>query len=165
VIAELGELHYGRKRVQPAGPEIRAFYDRAKDVLKHELLEFDERARVVIAQAFDACIQKHGYTCYACAILRDHAHWLICKHKHLAERMIDNFHLESAEALRAAGLRPPDHPCWAQAGWKVCLDSPDDVLRTIRYINGNHTKHHVPPARHPFVIEYDNWPFHNRVRA
>src|SRR4051812_3852560 len=75
VIAELGALHFGRKRVQPSGREIRGFYDRAKDVLKYDLLEFDERARVVIAQAFEQCIKKHGYTCYACAILRDHAHW------------------------------------------------------------------------------------------
>ena len=32
LIAGLGDLHYGRKRIQPAGWVIRDFYDRAKDV-------------------------------------------------------------------------------------------------------------------------------------
>ena len=29
VIGELGELHYGRKKVQPASSDIRAFYEQA----------------------------------------------------------------------------------------------------------------------------------------
>jgi hypothetical protein len=37
VIAELGELHHGRKRVQPTGKEIRAFYAEAKKLLRHPL--------------------------------------------------------------------------------------------------------------------------------
>jgi hypothetical protein len=40
VLKELGALHYGRKKVQPASREIRAFYQRARDKLKHELLTF-----------------------------------------------------------------------------------------------------------------------------
>ena len=40
VLAELGTLHYGRKRVQPASRNIRAFYARASEVLKFPLLEF-----------------------------------------------------------------------------------------------------------------------------
>jgi hypothetical protein len=34
-IAELGELHYGRKTVQPYSSEIRAFYEQARNALKH----------------------------------------------------------------------------------------------------------------------------------
>ena len=33
VIAELGELHYGRKRIQPAGRVVRQFRERAEEVL------------------------------------------------------------------------------------------------------------------------------------
>jgi hypothetical protein len=162
LIAELGELRYGRKRVEPVGSEIREFYDEAARVLKHDLLEFDERARIIIARAFDECVKKNGYTCYACAILRDHIHALIRKHKHLAEDMIVSLQQLSAEALREAGLRPSDHPVWAQGDWKVFLDSPDDIRRTIRYINLNSPKHRLPEQRWPFVIEYDNWPLHHK---
>ena len=42
LLAQLGDLHYGRKRIQPAGGEIREFYQRAKPLLKHELLTMDD---------------------------------------------------------------------------------------------------------------------------
>lgn len=41
VIAQLGQLHHGRKQVQPACADLRAFYDAAKDWLRHGLLTFD----------------------------------------------------------------------------------------------------------------------------
>src|SRR3989304_1765487 len=40
LVAELGELHFGRKKVQPAGRDIRAFYSQAAAVLKYPLLSF-----------------------------------------------------------------------------------------------------------------------------
>jgi hypothetical protein len=73
VIAELGDLHYGRKKIQPASREIRAFYEDAAGWLQHELLEFDGKCRNCIAEAFADCIRANKYTCYACAIMRDHA--------------------------------------------------------------------------------------------
>jgi hypothetical protein len=86
LIAELGELHYGRKKIQPLSREIRAFYDRAAQVLKFPLLQFSLREMEAISGAFAECIAENGYTCYACAVLRDHVHLIIRKHKHLAER-------------------------------------------------------------------------------
>src|SRR5688500_15932152 len=41
-IADLGELHYGRKRVQPGSRDIRAFYEQARSRLQHELLTFTD---------------------------------------------------------------------------------------------------------------------------
>ena len=38
IITTLGELHHGRRSVQPAGWEIREFYNNAPSVLKHALL-------------------------------------------------------------------------------------------------------------------------------
>jgi REP element-mobilizing transposase RayT len=158
VIAELGELHFGRKRIQPTGREIRAFYDRAADVLKHPLLTFDQQVRDSIAEAFGRCIAQYHYTCYACAILQDHAHFCIRKHKHLAEDMIRNLQHTSAELVRALHLRPDGHPVWGLGGWKVFLDHPDDMWRTMSYVERNPTKHHLKPQRFPFVLPYDGWP-------
>lgn len=47
-IAELGEAHYGRKRIQPAGRVIRTFYETAKGTLRHELRTFDDQEISVI---------------------------------------------------------------------------------------------------------------------
>jgi len=37
ILAELGDLHFGRKKVQPAGRAVRQFYEQAADLLKHPL--------------------------------------------------------------------------------------------------------------------------------
>jgi REP element-mobilizing transposase RayT len=160
LISELGELHYGRKRVQPRSIVIREFYERAEDRLKYPLLTFNSDEQAVLGRAIEHTIGSIGYTCYACAIMPDHIHILIRKHKHLAEDMIRNLQRETHLALRSSGLRDQRHPIWGGHGWKVFLDHPNDVWRTIRYVEMNPVKLGLPEQMHPFVIPYDNWPHH-----
>lgn len=161
VISQLGELHYGRKRVQPLGRVVREFYEEAKHHLKHPLLTFDAAARTGIAKAFADTISKQNYTCYACAIMPDHVHILIRKHRDTYEEMMEYFKLWSARALRAAGLRTNDHPVWSGGdGYGVFLDHPDDVRRTIPYIERNPNPLKLPRQVYDFVKPYDNWPLH-----
>lgn len=82
ILAELGELHYGRKRMQPAGAEVRQFQERAVEVLRHPRLTIDGTTVTEVAEAFREVIERHRYTCYACAIMPDHVHVLIRKHRH-----------------------------------------------------------------------------------
>jgi len=162
VIGQLGELHHGRTKVQPASSEIRQFYDAARDWLKHPLLTFDAGAVATIAEAFTAAIREHRYTCYACAIMPDHVHVLIRKHRDPAEQMIVNLQQASRSRLRetAPWHQTPDHPVWGGPGWKVFLDHPDDVHRTITYIERNPLPLRQTVQRWPFVTRYDNWPLH-----
>jgi REP element-mobilizing transposase RayT len=162
IIAQLGELHFGRKKVQPLSREIRAFYDHAAHVLKFPLLNFSWREIEVIAQAFAQCIAINNYTCYACAILLDHVHLIIRKHKDLAETMIEKLQHASREAVIELGERNFDHPVWGGNGWKVFLDSPEDIWRTIPYVEENPLKLRMPEQKWLFVTPYDNWPFHKR---
>ncbi|HYH66731.1 MAG TPA: hypothetical protein VD866_18700 [Urbifossiella sp.] len=161
VLAELGELHHGRKRVQPPGREVRAFYERARQLLKHPLLTLDEADRAVIAEAFGGVVEEQRYTCYACAVMPDHVHLLIRKHRHAAEEMAGHLIDASRAALAAAGRCPPDHPVWVSGTpWSEFVGHPDDVRRTIGYIERNPIKLGLPEQRWPFVIPYDNWPLH-----
>src|SRR5262245_30402857 len=50
--AELGEIHHGRKKVQPQRNELRAFYRKAEEKLDHHTIWFDDRMRSAIADAF-----------------------------------------------------------------------------------------------------------------
>jgi hypothetical protein len=43
---------------------------------------------------------------------------------------------------------------------KVFLDHPDDIRRTIRYVEQNPIKDGLPAQVWPFVKEYDGWPLH-----
>src|SRR5436190_14918646 len=67
-LQDLGELHFGRKRLQPARRVVKAFYDEAQQRLKHELLNLSDGETVAVATAFASAIKAQRYTCYACAI-------------------------------------------------------------------------------------------------
>lgn len=161
ILAELGELHYGRKRVQPAGATVRRFQERAAEVLRHPLLTFEGTAVEATAEALRRVIDERRYTCYACAIMPDHVHVLIRKHKHQAEEMIEAIKETSRQHLIAVGQRAPTHPVWAcGGGWKVFLDHPDEIRRTIGYIEKNPDPLGLPRQHWPFVAPYDGWPLH-----
>lgn len=155
---ELGEIHFGRKFIQPAGRDLRFFYQQAHGLLQHELLDFSQSEFETVAKALASAIQECGYTCYACAIMPDHVHLLIRKHRDLAEEMIEK--LQTLSRKRLEGLRTTGHPLWTRGGWKVFLDHPNEMHRTIQYINNNPIKQRLPRQHWPFVIPYDNWPLH-----
>ena len=48
VIAQLGELHHGRKRVQPPGSVVREFYESAAKLLRYPLLKLDDAVSAVV---------------------------------------------------------------------------------------------------------------------
>jgi REP element-mobilizing transposase RayT len=160
IIGELGALHYGRKKIQPASRDIRRFYEDAERTLVHPLLNFQQSDFAVIARAFQETITAQRYTCYACAVMPDHVHILIRKHKDLAEEMIWNLQRESHLRLRDAGIRDMEHPVWGGPGWKVFLDCPEDIRRTVKYIDDNPRKGRLPDQNWGFVTKYDGWPLH-----
>lgn len=165
VLRDLGELHYGRKRVQPPGRVVRGFYDDAHLRLKHPVLSFSDEQTRVIADAFAETMRRERYTCYACAIMPDHVHLLIRKHRDRAEAMIETLQRGSRLRLGGDGLVAEDHPVWTNGGWKVFLDTPTDIERTVRYIETNPVKAGRAAQRFAFAAAYDGWPFHKRRAA
>jgi REP element-mobilizing transposase RayT len=162
VLKELGDLHFGRKRIQPTSRVIREFYDNAEGLLHYPVLQFDSEEVQAIARSFEETIRTERYTCYACAIMPDHIHLLIRKHRDLAEDMIKKCQVASCHTVRELGTRDKFHPVWGGCGWKVFLDSIDDVRRTVKYVENNPLKARLPAQAWDFVSRYDDWPFHKR---
>jgi REP element-mobilizing transposase RayT len=161
VLKDLGELHFGRKSIQPPSRDIREFYQRATPLLDHEVLTLDRAAIASAACGLANAIAEHRYTCYACAAMPDHVHLVVRKHKNNAEEMLKNINLLSRKRLVEEGHRAEDHPVWTGGdGWKVFLDHPDDIHRTILYVDQNPAKSRLPPQRWDFVSAYDGWPLH-----
>jgi REP element-mobilizing transposase RayT len=156
-IAGLGDLHHGRKPVQPVPHELREFYAKAQGVLKHELLTLTDAGIQIVANSFAKAIREAKFTCYACAIMPDHVHALIRRHRDKAETMIDRLQIASREALIEAGFRPSEHPVWGGPGWKRFLNTRDDIERIVRYIELNPVKAGRPAQRWSFVKPYDGW--------
>jgi len=153
-ISERGEMHHGRKQVQPPSQVIRQFYNQAVTVLKHSLLILDNEDINLVGESFGQVINDRRYTSYACAIMPDHVHILIRKHRDHAETMIGNLQQASRDKLIQAGRRSP---VWGGPGWKVFLYTQADFQRAIEYIRQNPIKAGRPPQKWKFVKEYDGW--------
>ena len=157
VLAELGELHHGRKKIQPSSRVIREFYEEAESLLRHELRVFTDPEIALLGIAFGEVVKSRRYTCYACAIMPDHVHLVIRKHRDQAEEMIEHFQAISRLAILDAHFRESTHPVWGGPGWKVFLDSRHEIERTVRYVERNPEKARRPPQTWNFVKLYDGW--------
>src|SRR5207244_5160670 len=51
-IAELGDLHHGRKPIQPSSQEIRAFYKQARPALQPPLLTLGDEDTALAGESF-----------------------------------------------------------------------------------------------------------------
>lgn len=147
----LGPIHYGRKAVQPSRVELRSFHAQARDLLEHDVLWFDAAKRQAIAEAFAQVMDTRRYTCWACAILSNHAHLVIRKHRDKAETMHDELRRASAIRLRRSADIPDDHPVWSNDRYKKFLSTAEAVERTIRYVENNPVKEGVSSPALAFV--------------
>jgi hypothetical protein len=158
LIGELGALHFGRKLVQPVERDVREFYQQAAGQLQHPLLPFEPGEFPMVAAAIGDVIGELGLTCYACAVMSDHVHLVVRKHRLLAEEMIEGIQTLSRKRLVECGLRELAHPVWTRGGWKVFLDHPDEVWRAVGYVERNPLGLGLPRQSWEFVTPYDNWP-------
>ena len=161
-LAELGRPHFGRKKIQATRSMVRQFCEEAQSRLQFPVIRFDASQREVIAAGFAHVILSQQFTCYACALMPDHVHLVVRKHRHQAEEMIELFQEESRRRLGSTGAVSADHPMWTKNGWKVYLDTPEAVWSRIRYVERNPLKEGPPRQSWPFVVPYDNWPFHRQ---
>ncbi len=161
-LAALGDAHFGRKPVQPRRAAVREFYAHAEPLLVHQVLRFGEMQRAAIAEAMDEMIRRTPYTCWACAVMPDHVHLVIRKHKHRAEEMIERLQDATRAGLNRKALVPANHPVWTVGGWRVFLDSPAAVRGRVGYVERNPEKEGLSRQEWGFVTGYDGWPFERR---
>jgi hypothetical protein len=151
-LKQLGEIHEGRKRVQPPRAELKAFYRAAEPLLEHTVIWFDERMRAVIADATGRIARERGYTLWAFASLRNHAHALPRTHRDRAEEIWQNLANATRDALRDAGLVAKDHPVWSHRAYKVFKYTGAQVDDCVGYIEDNPQKEELPPQHWDFVV-------------
>lgn len=161
-LLHLGEAHYGRKRIQPRPEIVREFYVEAEPRLDFEVIRFDGDQIERVGAAFGEVVSERNYTCYACAILSDHVHLLVRKHRDTAEQMIQRLKSRSASRLASTPPVPSEHPIWTLGGYRGFLDNPDAVRSVAGYIERNPKKAGIPGQVWEFVEPYDGWTFRKR---
>jgi REP element-mobilizing transposase RayT len=150
-LQDLGEIHFGRKRVQPSREELRAFYREAETRLEFPVVWFRKHFRDAIGAAFEKVIGQKGYTVWACAVCSNHAHLLVRTHRDRAEIVWNEFATASRDALRVAGMVPERHPVWSHRPYKVFLYLPAEVDDRVGYVEKNPIKEGLPRQTWGFV--------------
>jgi hypothetical protein len=141
---------------------LREFYREAEARLEHPTLWFEERARAVIASAFEAVCAQHGYLAWSCAVLQNHAHLLLRTHRDKGPLMWEHAAVASRDGLWDAELAPRGHPVWSNRPYVVFKTTVPLVRSCVKCIEDNPRKHNLPTQIYPWVQEYDGFPFHKR---
>jgi len=115
-----------------------------------------------LATSLGGVVAEQGYTVWACAVLSNHVHLVIRRHRDDALTMWHRF----ADATRLRLREFPDvennHPVWSERPYKVFLSTPEAVRSCIGYVESNPEKEGLPPQEFEFVQVYNNWPFHKK---
>lgn len=73
-LKSLGEIHPGRKRVQPPRADLRNFYRTAEPLLAHEPIWFRDKMRAVVGDAIGSTARQYGYGIWSFSVCSNHAH-------------------------------------------------------------------------------------------
>ncbi len=162
--AALGPIHLGRKpeQLQPSRAELRRFHLQAKPLLAFEKFWLEVTQRQALGEAFSGVVADANYTVWSCAILSNHVHLVIRRHRDDALTMWHRFADATRLRLREFKDLSTEHPIWAERPYKVFLCTPRRVRTCIRYVERN-PEHEGLVAQHfDFVQPYNNWPFHKQ---
>jgi len=138
----------------------------ARAALMYPPVTFTGLQALAIAAGFADGVRRSGYQILACAILPDHVHLVIGRHSYLVEQVVNRLKGSATRELMKRNLHPlnghltrfGDIPSpWAQLHWKVYLDSSDDILRAIEYVNENPLKENKKRQNWKFVMPFELW--------
>jgi REP element-mobilizing transposase RayT len=158
----LGPIYHGRKpkHLQPSRSELKAFHQKAEPLLNFPRFWIDEVKRQAIANAIAKIVAERHYTVWACAILSNHAHMVIRRHRDDALAMWNAVADATQRALWKFANVDANHPVWSDRPYKVFLRTPEEVHGRIGYVKCNPEKEGLPAQRYDFVQSYNNWPYH-----
>jgi len=145
-------------------PFDRAKRDAARAALKYPPVRLRGVQARAVARGFAEYAEKAGLTILACAILPQHVHLVLARHRLLVEQLVNQLKGAATRRLMEEELhplaahqhvkrRPPK--AFARGLWKVFLDSPADIELATRYVEGNPRREHLPPQRWWFVRPHD----------
>ena len=162
--ADLGSIFHGRKpeHLQPSRDDLREFHREAEPLLVFPKFWLDAAKRQVVGQSIGEAVREHSYTVWACAVLSNHAHLVIRRHRDDALTMWHTFADAIRLRLREFSEIGAKHPVFSERPYKVSLKNPGEVRGRVKYVERNPEKEGLPPQTYDFVTRYNNWPFHKQ---
>ena len=106
------------------------------------------------AKIIGMSFQSLPYEILALAIMPDHIHVVIGRTDRDIRRVIGHMKSQASRVLRANEYFLDQAP-WSAHGWNVYLDSVEDVLRAIEYVQRNPIRAGLPRQRWNCVVPFD----------
>ncbi|HMB95333.1 MAG TPA: hypothetical protein VKK61_04770 [Tepidisphaeraceae bacterium] len=134
-----------------------------RNSLQYPPVKFTGKQALCIAMAFAEQIKKSGFMIYACAILPEHTHYVVGRHRYHVDQVTNLLKGAATRNLTRFGMHPMQDfvqsgkklsSPWASGLWKVFLDSHADICRSIDYVNANPTKEGKKKQVWDFVTPY-----------
>ena len=118
-----------------------------------------------IGRGFATIVAKLHLTVHACAILPEHVHAVVAAHRLDRDAIMEALKRAGTRRLNAEAIHPfVDRPRssgklpspWAARGWKVFLETPEDMCRAIRYVEQNPLRAGFKEQRWSLVVQYES---------
>ena len=144
-------------------PHDRALRMAAKKALSRPPVRFNGVQARAVGAGFAHYVHQSGVTVWACAVMPDHAHLVVARHRYDIEVVATLFKGEATKRLTAGGVHPFQGqvgekgrvpPCFGRKWWVVYQDSVEDLKRSIKYVEDNPVEIGLPRQKWSFVVPY-----------
>lgn len=131
-----------------------------KEKLKYPAVAFGEHQRQAVAEGFSRFAGKNRLRILACAILAEHVHLVIARHRYKVEQAVLLLKGAASRTLEEQGVHPMAKfprrkgrlaSCWARGEWKVFLEDETGIARAVAYVEANPAKEGLAPQTWGFV--------------
>jgi REP element-mobilizing transposase RayT len=139
----------------------------AKKALERPAVRFTGVQARAVGRGFAEYVRKAGSPVWACSILPEHVHLVVGRSRLKIEQVVIQLKGAATRRLMEENMHPFGHlakpgeqppKCWSRGEWKVFLFTPEDIQRSIRYVENNPVKEGKPLQRWPFVVPYNPRP-------
>ena len=139
----------------------------AQRALKYPAVTFSELQIANIGMGFQSYVEKSGLSVWACAIMPNHVHMVLGRHRYKIEHAANLLKGAATKRLLAESLHPMESyrekegrlpSMWGEGQWIVYLDSEESIINAIRYVNENPTREGRPFQNWSFVTPFDGLP-------
>lgn len=141
--------HLEQRTLGQLTDEERRLREEMQKASKYPPVTLTGQQSLSVAKGFEAHSKKCGYSIWACAILPEHTHLVISRHRYKVEQIVNLLKGAATAHLMNDGnhphkqfAQPNERPpgMWARGEWKVYLDSDEQIENAIAYVLENPVK-------------------------
>jgi REP element-mobilizing transposase RayT len=140
-------------RLNPNEHEHEELRAALKSQLKYPAVVLSGVQARAVGHGFAVAAQTGQHSVYACAILPEHVHIVFGQLRFAVETVSTLFKQKATMQLSKEGFQLPK--LWARGYWKNFIDTEEEMLAAIDYVEQNPVKEGKPLQKWSFVQPYD----------